>query len=38
MNELMNIGIENIEKDKELSEETKNILKGLIDYIQKREK
>ncbi len=38
MSELMNIGIENIEKEKELTDETKNILKGLIDYIQKREK
>ena len=38
MKELMNIGINNIEKDKDLTNKSKAILRGLIDYIYKREK
>ena len=38
MKELMNKGISNIEKEKELTQNTKEILRGLIDYIYKREK
>ena len=38
MKELINIGIENINKDTELTEETKEILKGLITYIVTRNK
>ena len=38
MKELINIGIENINKDTELKEETKDILKGLITYIVTRNK
>ena len=38
MKELINIGIENINKDTELKEEIKEILKGLITYIVTRNK
>ena len=38
MKELMNKGISNIEKEKDLTEKTKEILIGLINYIYKREK
>ena len=38
MNELINNGIKNIDKEKELTEDTKEILKGLIEYIVTRNK
>ena len=38
MKELMDKGINNIEKDKEITHKTKDILRGLIDYIYKRDK
>ena len=38
MKELKNLAINNIDKEKELTEESKKILKGLITYIVKRNK